>query len=1469
MLRRRALLMAALVVLLASSVPAGDRESRRWLPLGSSAPGGQVSTALSLRAAGRVEARVTVPGMWAEQVATPAGGRAAIAIPGAGWTADIGRPRLPVMRYLVEVPAGARAAAILEPSGTETWTLEAIGIRRPVIPVQPPVPKIAGAEDGIPFTEDAASYAAEADYPSERVIIAGEAVLRGRHVVLVEARPVRYNPARGTLDVWREAVLRVTWSGGDDAASAREISRLRSKSLDSWIGSEILNASSPSVSGPGGVSADTAGGAAEGAEGLLVIAYDGFVDAVQPLVEWKRKSGYKVELIRTSSLGSPPTDAAVKNAIQTRYDTWSNPSLGFLLIVGDTDFAPIHNGNGGGSSQVTDNWYVCLDGTDYLPDAAIARISTRTSAETQDVVDKLMPYEKATFATSAWIKKSGFIGTGDGSYYGMVEATHDFCIDTYMIPNGYQPTAWSHGKQASDRHYYSVDADTSEISASVDDGRSIVNYSGHGATTYWAGPTSHGEYNQANINANTNDGMYPFVISNACITGSLAVSECFGETWQKAPHKGAIAFWGASNNSYWDEDDYLQRQLYTHIYPMDSTPALGILVNQAKIDLYNHYGSTGTVAYYFDMYNLLAEPTLSVWTREPRTMTVSHPSSIPIGQNTIDVTVTDAGSAVPGALVAVRRTEGGVFESGYTGANGQVTLTLDPAPATVGPMEVTVTKHDFRPYEGTCDVISPDTPWLAYRSHQIDDSAGGDGDGRANPGETIVMPVTVENVGGMSGTGLAGTLGTNTPDFVEIVDAQASFPDLAVHALGTTLPDHFRFRVRPAAPDAALLGFDLHWTASDGSSGTTSFTEPVTAVDFAYGHHSIDDSAGGNGNGAAGPGETVDMTVNVANAGHKDATTLKGVLGTSSPYVTILRAEADFPDIPTGGNADSLPPAFRFSVANNAPDKQPVTFTLSMTEQGSGHGEVLTFDVMISSCSVTVATDVPKDIFDNSMVESVLDLPNAISIGELNVFVDIKHTYIGDLKVTAISPLGTTVLLHDNSGGSTDNLYTWYDTETQPAEPLSRFNGEDSQGTWRLRVQDTASGDTGRLDGWKLEVCGQAAAPHPVLSVVSHGMSDAGACDPDGFADVGETVHFLVTVRNAGSAPATNIRAALSSSSRVASLDGPVEIPDLAPGQSADADFRVEIGAVSCMESAQFSVVLSADQGSWGGGFTQTLETDPAGEESAETVEHAGAEPQGWSHSALEGTDDWRVVSTKNHSSGGTWSWFASDPNKVKDDVLVTPSYTLLPSGTSTLEFSHWADLQDGFDGAVVEISADGGSTWTDLGSHFTSGGYDKSLSGLGPLSGRQAFTGTYTAWKTTTADLSAWAGETVRFRFRLGCDGATKKVGWWVDDVVVRTQGLACDGHACGVPGEVRITSVSREGTNVVLSWWADPLALDYRVLRAGDPSRAENFQDVTVEDPDATDGEFRDGSTLPFAAFIVTAIGPDGEGPWGHFGR
>ena len=105
---------------------------------------------------------------------------------------------------------------------------------------------------------------------------------------------------------------------------------------------------------------------------------------------------------------------------------------------------------------------------------------------------------------------------------------------------------------------------------------------------------------------------------------------------------------------------------------------------------------------------------------------------------------------------------------------------------------------------------------------------------------------------------------------------------------------------------------------------------------------------------------------------------------------------------------------------------------------------------------------------------------------------DLTHTYIGDLVIELESPSGTTVVLHDRSGGTTNDIVGTYGVDLSPAEPLSGFHGESSDGTWELRVRDEANGDTGTVNAWSLDLCGrppEVATPEMLLRDVTLGPS--------------------------------------------------------------------------------------------------------------------------------------------------------------------------------------------------------------------------------------------------------------------------------------------------------------------------------------------------------------------------------------------
>ena len=160
-----------------------------------------------------------------------------------------------------------------------------------------------------------------------------------------------------------------------------------------------------------------------------------------------------------------------------------------------------------------------------------------------------------------------------------------------------------------------------------------------------------------------------------------------------------------------------------------------------------------------------------------------------------------------------------------------------------------------------------------------------------------------------------------------------------------------------------------------------------------------------------------------------------------------------------------------------------------------------------------------------------------------------------------------------------------------------------------------------------------------------------------------------------------------------------------------------------------------------------------------------------WTHYAAQGVDDW-ALSTAYYRSP-THAYFSSDTTTIKDACLLTRAF-VVPAGAQ-LSFWHTYQLESGGDGAVIEISTNGGTTFVDLGSRILSGGYTGVIAtGWGsPISGRPAWTGgTLGAMQQVVVDLSPYAGQTVILRFRLACDDGVGGAGWYIDDVRVAGAG-------------------------------------------------------------------------------------------------
>ncbi len=110
----------------------------------------------------------------------------------------------------------------------------------------------------------------------------------------------------------------------------------------------------------------------------------------------------------------------------------------------------------------------------------------------------------------------------------------------------------------------------------------------------------------------------------------------------------------------------------------------------------------------------------------------------------------------------------------------------------------------------------------------------------------------------------------------------------------------------------------------------------------------------------------------------------------------------------------------------------------------------------------------------------------AQNVADINVTINVTHTWVGDLEVVLIGPNAVRVPLATRRGSSGDNFTnTTFDDQAstpitggtapftgsfRPQSPLSVFNGINPNGTWSLEIKDRLSGDTGRLLNWTINV---------------------------------------------------------------------------------------------------------------------------------------------------------------------------------------------------------------------------------------------------------------------------------------------------------------------------------------------------------------------------------------------------------------
>lgn len=154
------------------------------------------------------------------------------------------------------------------------------------------------------------------------------------------------------------------------------------------------------------------------------------------------------------------------------------------------------------------------------------------------------------------------------------------------------------------------------------------------------------------------------------------------------------------------------------------------------------------------------------------------------------------------------------------------------------------------------------------------------------------------------------------------------------------------------------------------------------------------------------------------------------------------------------------------------------------------YGPTFGFTTIEVNCKIESAVNLPLAIspIDTPTITSSVTFFEDLTISDINVALNIGHTFLADLEISLTSPAGTTVVLVSGSCGDMRNMDAVFDDDALPfvcgGDPaisgavaplgfLRSFNGESILGEWVLVIKDNANEDGGRLNAFSLDICAE------------------------------------------------------------------------------------------------------------------------------------------------------------------------------------------------------------------------------------------------------------------------------------------------------------------------------------------------------------------------------------------------------------
>jgi len=425
----------------------------------------------------------------------------------------------------------------------------------------------------------------------------------------------------------------------------------------------------------------------------------------------------------------------------------------------------------------------------------------------------------------------------------------------------------------------------------------------------------------------SNGNYHQILFSNGCDPATYS-KDCIGEHYINSPQGGGVAFIGNADVGYYGEQwqfQYFCDALYETTGHPSTGYNLGFVFQKAQ----------GTNSYAKKRLTLLGDPEMPVWTNTPQLLSVSvSPTTVVTGENTIVVTINNLPTGKEATICLQKGDEGYTTLSVTT--NGSYNFTFTPH--TSGQINITVSAHNFKPFETTIPVNTNQNRNIYISNLTFDDdktgSSYGNNDLQNDAGESIELVIELKNNGASGASNVSATLTCSSP-YISITSNQSGFGSIGSGSTKSSLSKYV-FTINKDAPEILVndlnpVKFILQITDGASHTYTDVFNIDVFAPVIEQANKAIVTTT--DSDKIIEPNETVTINIDMFNRGKAQATGVTGILsGNSSCISNCSATPRNYPGInkySTGTNIS----VYQFTVSSSYIVGQALSFMLQVKNE--------------------------------------------------------------------------------------------------------------------------------------------------------------------------------------------------------------------------------------------------------------------------------------------------------------------------------------------------------------------------------------------------------------------------------------------------------------------------------------------------------------------------------------------------------